>query len=257
MKVAVLGGALRTHEGLRYIPVNARAMAYSVAAFSVARPGGWSPMPIRSSDARAFRKMTRGIETYVYLPPEVKPVPGPSWSERRRAYLGHLRAAAMLGARGVLIPPLRPVSNGADPTEAYLRELVARFYAAPLDDLKVDAVFRLGKPGVPSASLDFLTSAWRAMPCVRRCGFSFDLADQTLDWDDARIERAYAGWARGVHMIHVSSPREHLDGASGLFRRFAGACPFVLEHSSLTEQNEVSEWIRATCEDPDVFENIP
>lgn len=254
----VLGGVMPTHEGLRYVPVNARAMGYSAAAVSVARPGGWSPLPVGKRDAEEYRKMTRGIATYVLLPPEAAPCPGRGWDERRRAYLGHLRAASQLGAAGVVVPPIRVWANGSDPSEGDILEDLRRFYAAPLDSLGLNLYFRLGRPGSRVSEPGLLSRAFARGEFQHsgRFWLALDPGSESLDWDDARIEATCGGWGRRVRLLLLSAERESLSGASGLFRRLAGI-PVILEHCSLAEQGEVAQWLRETCEDPDVFDCLP
>lgn len=249
MRYPIIGGAIRTHEGLRYVPVNAKALGYGAAVIPASRAGRAQPDVVPKPDAAEFRKMTLSLDVYVRLPDDLPFLENPA---RARGFLrDHLRAADALAARAVLVPPIRRRVNGsAENLASVARKLYAVFEDLPEGP---EVIFRAGPPGAIVSSPAFLSRVCRDLPTPWRFGMSLDPGEVTLDWDDRRIDEFARAWGPQVRALHLTSTREDSATFLGLIRRLSSAA-VLLEHPSITEQNEVAEWLRCAFEDPDVFE---
>ena len=73
MKEQILGGHLRTAEGLRFVAAEARALDYRAVQIMVGEGRGYNPYDFQTEAMNEYRRSMFGILTYVHLPYVINP----------------------------------------------------------------------------------------------------------------------------------------------------------------------------------------
>lgn len=242
-----LGGLLRTHQGLRHVYLNARALDYTCVLIDIASPHApWEPMPITEADALDFRTMTRGLEVFVRLPAVIDATAPrrASWAFLRGGYHRYLRAAQALGARALVLPTPRIWAKD----QAALKDIVgqmAAFLAFDVDDCPVDVLVRVTSGREPPGDLAPLVSAFPR----GRFGLAFDPAVI----GDFYLEEWLNAWAPVVRLALFQEV-----GAEnwGQIRQFMRICPVLLEMASIFQQMAATTTILGLAEEIDLTEKL-
>lgn len=243
-----------THQGLRYLPVNARALDYQCVYFSVASESG-QPLLVSDADALEFLKMTRGVECYVQLPRYIHPaLPEADGRNAHRAYFARfLKIAAVLKARAVVVDLPDRWANGKPTSAEEIEDRVVEFFAIEPEAEVPRVYFRIeaGRLGDPNFTERVLA---RMEP-----GRFFYALDPTR-WhptgetvNDRQLETILEHWGHRIRLVLFS---RFGDDEVGAARRLAPYHPVILVVKSLAEQAEAAERIRALCEEVDVFANL-
>lgn len=245
-----LSGRLRTHQGLRFVPVNVRAMDYTGALITVHR--GVEPAAPRDADALEFCKMTMGMEILLQVSDDL--YPADMDEEQFQAHLAiwrrYLRTAQQLQAKSLIFPAFDIRVNGQC---QWSPQHLSTFFDE-IEPFEGDVIFRVGQ-GIYTLSKPnrLMDMAYRSFN-PERFGLALNPAQITLDWTDQQLEDLASTWGRYLRLITLNTEREHLEGIMGFLRKFSHV-PVVLEHPSLTVQAEVAEYLRG-FEETDILLNI-
>lgn len=266
-----LGGHLDAKSGLRHVVLNARALSYNVIQTMVGDPRGYQPYDIPAEDAREYRKMAFGIETYVHLPYVINPCE--AVPQRRgfykRAMKAFMQAATAIGARAVVLHPGFKKELTAD--EAYKNLL--KFLEETVDDdgpidvlLETDAGSKngsaIGSTGLIGKAVEDLGNTRIAM-CIDTCHL---FARGTNLWEKEDLDHLLAEHHHMIRLVHLNVPDPEVSLGSNLDRHntpfeertdlahenliktLVGRFPCVLERRSLAVQEKDVKFIRKLTE---------
>lgn len=249
-----LGGWMPTHQGLRHLPVNARALNYQCVLFSIASEAG-QPLIVSDADAAEFAKMTRGIECYIEVPDYIHPaLPEIANRSAHRAHFYRLlKVARVLRARAVVMECPRRWANGRMTSMEEIENRMVDFFSIDFEEDAPLVYFRMKAAGLGSPSiLDRVIARLDA----GRFFYSFDPTTWNPGGEtvsDRQLEAILGYWAKRTRLVQFSRLTEEEQGAA---RRLAGRFPVVLTMRSLAEQAEASEAIRALAEEVDIFKGL-
>ena len=243
-----------THQGLRHLPVNAKALDYQCVLFSITSTAG-QPLLVTDADAMEFVKMTRGIECYVEVPPYIHPaLPDIVNKDAHRAYFARvLKVARILGARAVVVNFPKRWANGKPTSIEEIENRLVDFFTVDFEESWPSVYFRLEAAGLGSPSiLD------RVIQRLEPGRFFYALDPTTWNprgetVNDRQLDAILHHWEKWIRLVQFSRYTEEERGAA---RRLAQLCPVILLLRSLAEQAEAAEEIRALAEEIDFFKSL-
>lgn len=249
-----LGGWMPTHQGLRHLPVNAKALDYQCILFSIAGSNGL-PLLVSDQDVIEFAKMTRGIECFIQVPSFIHPaLPDVVGRESHRAhFLRTVRIAKVLRARAVVMDMPRPWANGKATSMQEIEDRMVDFFSTDLGPDAPVVCFRVQAHGLGNPA--FLE---RILQRLERG--SYAMAFDPTRWSTAQVttsnrqlEAILGFWEPLIKLALFSRVTDEEVGA---VRRLAPLVPLILEMSSLAEQALAAEHVRALVEEVDVLRNL-
>lgn len=265
----VLGGHLRAGEGLRNVPMEARALGYNLVQINLSADElGWEPFKIDDSVAAEYRKMSYGITTVVHLPFSINPcVDEPRRRQFARVtFRRFLKVAYNLGATRLV---LHPGYKKEFATERAYQNLLKFFDGLIEEDHKGLAVLLEtdsgSKNGSKVGSLEFCIKALDELKRrdVGHVGLCLDTAHmfaRGVDlWDKSELDTVLHLCKEYLQLVHLNVPDpnvvlgEHLDRHNVSFASFARDSsylvsqllewPCVLERRSLAVQASDVQYI--------------
>lgn len=247
-----LGGWMPTHAGLRYLPVNARALDYQCVLFSIASESG-QPLLVTEADAYEFVKMTRGVEVFVQVPGYIHPaLPEIESRDLHRAYFHRIaKMAAVLKAKALIMDLPLPWANGKAVSMEEIENRMVDFFQDVIEDIPV--WFRITPAGLGNPQLlDRVT---------RRLGgegfaYVFDPTRWNLSGEtvtDLQLEAILESWGGNTVLVQLSRFTEDEVGPA---RRLGALAPIILTMQSLTEQAAAAEQLRALSEEVDLLSEL-
>jgi len=254
-----LGGHLRSSDGLRFVPTNARALGYNLVQIMVGEGTSYIPYEFEEEDKDEYRKMMFGIETYVHLPYVINPCEG---NLRRRAYYkksfrDYCREAASLEARAVVIHP--GFKKDLTPSEAY-NNMLKFFEDSYEENWNLRILLETDSGSKNGSAVGTTKWIYRALndldiPNFGLCVDTVHLFARGLNlWEDEKREKFLELYGHLIKLVHLNSPdpevylgsfrdrhntpfeeREDLNSVN-LIRDFVAKYPCILERRSLAVQ---------------------
>jgi hypothetical protein len=246
MAELVIGGWMPRHEGLKFVPVNARALDYQCALLP-ASTRGVNPTVVSEAATLEFRKATSGIQVFLKLPEGLNAAtpPGPERTHLKAALARHVAAARALGARALVVPPTRCPYNGGKPSPHGVEKLLKDFYGLDWEEGDPQVLFQLDRVGV--ANPGFLA------PVVRSIGSDlagFALDPVTLRGTDEELgtlvevfQGCWGDLTRAVVLTRTDFPVHAL-------RALVAFGPVLFDLPSIVDQANLAEAVRASCGEP-------
>lgn len=261
-----LGGHLRAAEGLKFVPLEARALDYRLVQIMLSEELDWNPLRIDETGAMEYRKTMFGVKTYVHLPFTINPCED---APRRRqfgrvTFRKFAKAAQCLGASGlVLHPGFRKELSEED---AFLN-FVLFFEGLVDDDTGMEILIETdsgSKNGSKVGSPEFIARAIKAVRGIRlgMCVDTAHLYARGIDMWDPDVAQALLDIYRPIiKLIHLNVPDADVtlggnrDRHNSAFQDFGRdsvalikACadwPCILERRSLAVQEMDAKFIRS------------
>ncbi len=229
------------HEGLKFVPINVRALGYQCALL----PGsvtGVNPAGVSEETAREFRKVTSGIQVYVKLPAGLNGAtsPGAHRTYLKAALARHVRAARALRVAALVIPPTPCPFNGEKPYPFMVENRLKDFYALNWEPDDPMLLFQLGR--TTPANAGFLAPIIRDLG-VEKAGFALDpatFADMTPEELETCVQIFLDTWGELTKAAIVDRegwpPR--------VLTALAAAGPVLLDLQTLMGQTRLADLIR-------------
>lgn len=261
-----IGGHLRSGEGLKHVPLEARALGYGLVQIMLSDELAWNPMRIGDADAAEYRKMMYGITTYVHLPFIINPC---AEEDNKRNYSRVVfrkfaSAASSLGVKTLVLH----AGFKKEQTDMQALQIAKKFFVGLLkDDMDIEILLEVdsgSKNGSRAGSLEFCCTLIRElrMPELGLCLDTAHLFARGVDlWDERERDNALVVCGRHLRLIHLNVPDPNVElggnldrhntafadyprDSSGLVSRMLD-WPCILERRSLAVQEQDMSYIRA------------
>ena len=266
-KQSKIGGHLPVNEGLRYVPMNVRALDYQCAQVMISHDNGYEARHFEDSAVVEFKRRMRETDLYVHFPYMINAC---ERAPKRRGFYKmvfrrHFKESIRLGAKGVVVH----IGSRKGMTEELAEEAVVMFLKEVMQEgptilLETDAG---SKNGSKVGSLEFIARVLARLGGeVRMCLDTEHLYARGVDlWDsDVRSDvlRKYGKW---INLVHLNAPDPEVELGSHrdrhntpfeefekdsepMIRDFATRYPVILERSSLAVQKLDRQYVRKALE---------
>lgn len=260
-----IGGHLRIIEGLKFVPLEARAMGYNLVQIMLSEELEWNPIQVEESAALEYRKTMFGIRTVVHLPFTINPCEeAPRKRQFARVIFRRFTKVAMnLGASAVV---LHPGFKKEQSEEDALVNTLLFFDDLLKEDLKMKVYLETdtgSKNESKVGSLEFIKKVVAQLRTeeVKMCLDTAHLYARGVDlWDSRVLDGVLQEYGDLVELVHLNVPDAnvllggHLDRHNTPFQdcqrdsvdliRSMLRWPVVLERRSLAIQEMDLKFIR-------------
>lgn len=260
-----LGGHLSIAEGLRYAPVNARAMGYTCFQTMLSVGGDYRPFQIEQAQLDEFKKLMFGLDLYVHMPYLINTCEGAAQKRGfyRATFMKFYRLAGLLGAKAVVVHP----GHKKDLEERIALSNTVHFIERLLEEgtgpyilIETDAG---SKNQSAIGSLEFIDEVLTQVgdARIRMCLDTEHLWARGVNmWDAAVRASVLSKFGKWVELVHLNGPNpgvelgSRIDRHNSTFKEFKAfdsrglvkdmlEFPCVLERQSLALQREEVRYI--------------
>ncbi len=262
-----LGGTLRTSEGIKYVPSNARAMGYNLVQIQLAKSTEYRPHLLSDEALMEYKKNMFGILSYILLPRMINM--SESDPNKRSFYkmvvIEYMKQAYSLGARGIIVTAgyMRGISiqQAVENTTAFIDSI---YETAPDIELYIetdngDPTFKaIGNAGIVSKICGDVENDVTYM-----CVDTANLYARGLNlWDKQTRKDFMEDYADRIRLVQLNVPDWEVEKGSfksghntpfierpdlpsaPLCKEFLKLAPCILERESLQVQDLDMEFIR-------------